>query len=420
MTRFLSDALEAPEPLFRLGLRRLEAAHGNPNSDIRFSTEVKRETQAKLRALGLDPQDTTPQELYQALEERIKEDDARLTKRLRLLAGTHVSAEADVVAGMVHALQQLPDTKNCFALKNSSLKVLIKKQPPKKAMKRLGYRSLDSFLKHEAPVSVLAAAWLTEGHVWQQRLLEQYKQLRPSDFESRTIMLVRPAVSRRWRELAATAAAQKKHNLLCFKEMGALVFLPFPDNAPAGSVTASLSLALHELNQIRAGSTFLKLCQVRPDFGSLVQTVARDEPRLPSSLLDQPVSWHLIQQYYTRLSHTLQHEVFEPHIQLDDMAWHPIEHALSTIEPHLAFWKDSAHLGHHSHHSRQPVSLNILDVALSFCNQLPFEKRLVRHFQQSLWHELLLRYLRHDTVEQTVTQALQPQLVQNSREAVPA
>jgi len=43
---------------------------------------------------------------------------------------------------------------------------------------------------------------------------------------------------------------------------------------PAGAVTASLLLALHALNEVRAASAYLKLCQVRADFGTIVQTIA--------------------------------------------------------------------------------------------------------------------------------------------------
>jgi hypothetical protein len=411
MTRFLSEALQAPEPGFRLGLRRLEAATGNPSADIRFSTEVLHATRDKLRQLGLDPHDTTPEELYHVLQERLKVDDIRLTKRLRTKAATHISAEGDVLAGMIHVLRQLPGSHEaCFALKSSKLKAIIKKLPPKKAMKQLGYRSLDSLLKRETPVTVLAAAWLCEGASWQHHLLEQYRQLQPGDFEQRRINISQPD-SPRWRALAASVASQKKHNVLCFKELSALVLLPFPAEAPAGTVTVSLSLALHELNQIRASSTFLKLCQVRPDFGSLVSKVVADDPQLGTRLLDQPLSWHLIQRYYAHLSEQFRDEIFEPHIQLADMAWHPIEEALSAIEPSFAFWQQSAHLG--LAHSHKAVSLNIVDVALNYCNQLPFEQRIVHYFQQSLWHELLLRYLRRDTVEQMVLAALQlpPKLV---------
>jgi hypothetical protein len=409
MTRFLSESLQAGEPFFRQGVRQLEAARGNPNADIRLSTEVMQATQAKLKQLGLDPRDTTAEELYHALQERIKADDARLTRTLRTRAATHVSAEADVVAGMIHVLKDLPDSKRCFALKASSLKALIKQQPPKKAMKRLGYRSLDSFLKHETPVSMLAAAWLSESQQWRQRLLEQYKRLGPGDFEDRSIIFMQPD-SQRWHNLAEEVVGKAKHNLLSFKELGALVFLPLSSDAPAGSTTASLALALHELNEIRAGSTFLKLCQVRPDFGSLVQSVAKDEQQQNSKLFEESVPWHLVQRYYAQMTRHGRDEAFEPHLRLEDMAWHPIEQTLSAIEPSFDFWQQSAHLG--LLHGRQPVSLNVVDAALNYCNQLPFERRIVHYFQTSLWHEMLLRYLSHEAVEQTVMSHLQPQLAE--------
>jgi len=277
----------------------------------------------------------------------------------------------------------------------------------------LGYRSLDSFLKHETPVSVLAAAWLSESPQWRQRLLDQYKHLGQGDFEDRSIIMLQPD-SQRWHNLAETTVRQSKHNLLSFKELGALVFLPLSDEAPAGTTTASLTLALHELNEIRAASTFLKLCQVRPDFGSLVKTIANDEPYLHSHLLDQPVPWHLIQRYYAQLAQQGGGEAFEPHLRLEDMVWQPIEETLSAIEPSFGFWQQSAHLG--VLHDRRPVSLNVMDAALNYCNQLPFEQRIIHYFQRSLWHELLLRYLGHESVEQTVMSQLQPQLAEEFAE----
>jgi hypothetical protein len=413
MTRFLSESLQAAEPAFRAGLNRLEAANGHPNTDIRFTAEVRQATQAKLRELGLDPHDTTAQELYHVLQERIKTDDARLNRVLRTRAATHISAEADVVAGMVHTLEELPDSKRSFALKPSVLKTLLKSQPPKKAMKQLGYRSLDSFLKHESPALILAAAWLSESAGWQRRWLEQYKDLKAADFEDRRIALLRPD-SRRWQQLSASVVSQNQHNLLAFKEAAALVFLPLPDNAPPGTTTASLALALHQLNEIRAAGTFLKLCQVRPDFGRQVRTVADDETLLKSRALDRPVPWNLIQRHYAeyRSSHSV--EAFEPHLRLEDIAWHPIEQTLAAIEPGFKFWQGSAHLG--LLHQGEAVSLNLVDAALNFCNGLPFEQRVLQYYRHSLWNELLLRYLHHDAVEQTINDELQPALAQDTAE----
>ena len=411
MTRFLSEALQAPEPLFRQGLKKLEEANGGPNTDIRLSSEVLRASQDKLRELGLDPHDTTPEELYHALQDRVKQDDTRLVKNLRTQAATHISAEGDVVAGMIHALKELPGSKRCFALKASSLKGLMKKQPPKKAIKRLGYRSLDSFLKHESPVSQMAAAWLTENEAWQKHFQEQYKKLSQNDFEDRSINITTTDF-KRWQDLADTVVSESKHNVLSFKELGAVVILPFPKDVPAGATTVSLSLALHELNEIRSASTYLKLNQVRADFGNVLLSVVGGQAALSGSILDQPISWSLIQRYYSRLSDSFQSALFEPHIQLEDMAWQSVESALAEIEPSLKFWTNSSHLG--VMNGRQPVSFNIIDAALSYCNGLPFEKRVVHYFQHSLWHELLLRYLKPETVEQSVLAELQPELALDS------
>jgi hypothetical protein len=350
---------------------------------------------------------TTASELYQALNERVKEDDRQLTRSLRFRAAEHISAEADVVSGMVHALKNETRSRQCFAIKAARFKTMLKKIPPKKAMKQLGYRSVDSFLKHESITSCLAAAWIIENKTWRNQLFELYKHVKASDFEARAVILFEPS-SLRWKKLAEETVKQNKHNLLSFKELGAIVLLPLPNTVPSGVVTVSLSLAIHELNEMYADGTYLKLCQVQPIFNELFRKVIDAEANLNSKLLDRPVPWHLIQRYYSRLSIDLRAELFEPHIHADDMSWQAVEDALLHIEPRLTFWQGSAHLGLLKRH--QSVSLNIVDAALNVCNNLPFEKRITQSFQRSLWHELILKYLNHDTVEQTVLAQLQPQL----------
>ncbi len=74
-----------------------------------MASKIAQGVKKKLTELDLDAADTTAHELYLALQSRLRADDAKLTKRLRTLAATHISAEADVVAGMAHALSKLPD-----------------------------------------------------------------------------------------------------------------------------------------------------------------------------------------------------------------------------------------------------------------------------------------------------------------------
>lgn len=405
MTRFLSESLRAPEPYFRTSLKNLEAMNGNPSNDIKLTVSVLHQTQAKLKELGLDPINSTSEELYHALNQRICDDDVLLIKTLSSLAGSN---NHDIVSGMVAALKIDAGKRPCFAMKGSRFKTLIHKLPPKKAMKQLGYRSIDSFLKHESVVAVLTAAWLVESHAWRKALLESYKKSTSSDFESRPISFFVPS-SKKWKILAEKAVQQNRHNLLSFKELGALVLLPLPEqDIPAGLVTVSLCLGIYELNELYANSTYLKLNQVRPEFGDIVKSVIQTEANLNSQLLDKPVPWHLIQRYYSRMNADIRNEIFAPHIHADDMAWKTVEETLRSIEPKLAFWHGTAHLGHLSNH--QVVSLNVIDTALNVCNKIPFERRITQAFQRSLWHELLLQYLNHDTVEKTMLAQLQPEL----------
>jgi hypothetical protein len=407
MTRFLSESLQAPEPSFRLQLRQLEQANGMPNADIRLSTEVAHATRAKLAELGLDPQDTTPKELYLSLLNRLQADDVRLTKILRTRAATHVSAEGDGMAGLVHILRESQKAETSFALKPMRFKQLIKKSAPKRVMKQLGYRSVDSLLRHEAPALILIAAQLLEGKGWWSELLASYKRLTARDFEMRPLSILIPDSSR-WREFGATIVSQTKHNVYGFKELGSVVILALPAEAPAGAAMASLILALHSLSDIKAASTYLQLCQVRSDYGTILQSLVASESQQQTRLFDQAVPWRLIQRSLSRLPEALRHDLFASYLEETSLTWHSLGQAMHEIEPSLHFWQGTEHLG--LLHEGKIVSMHALDVALNLCNRLPFERRMVHHFQQSLWHELLLRYLQPQHFEQSLLTALQPQV----------
>lgn len=406
MTRFLSESLQAREPFFQMELRKLERSRGNPGADISLSAQLQQGAQLKLKQLGLDPTDTTGVELYHTLQQRMKADDARLVKTLRTRAATHVSAEGDIVAGMVHALHEAPLSHSGLSLKSTSFKALIKKNPPKRTMKRLGYRSLDSFLKHESPALILAAAKIAENDAWHKSMLEFYKKLQPRDFETKRVTIAHPD-SKKWHDLARSAVAEARHNVISLPVLGAVVILPLPHDVPPGVTTASLAFALQSLNDVKSASTFLKVSLMRRDFGSAVQRVAKGMPKVQTDVFGQKAPWHIVQRYYERLQHLFKEELFEPHIQIDDMSLPMIEQFMSFIEPAMEFWHESAALAVLADH--QPVSLNVMDAALNLCNQVPFEKRIVSYFQQSLWYEIIIKYIGHETVESAVVRQLQPE-----------
>src|SRR5581483_664733 len=363
MTRVLSELLGASEPMFHRGLAKLEAASGHASSDIRLTTEIEHITRSKLRQLGLDPHDTTGVELYAALQQRVKADDARMAVVLRQKYG-----DAPMHLSVSKALADLPLDRSCFALKIAIGKRLLKAYLPKHTMKALGYRSFDSMMRRESLQSVFAAAWLLEPRSWQKIILESYKKLHASDFEIRQLTITAPE-SERWSKLASTVVVQKKHSIVGLKELGSIVLLPLPLERPPAAALALLVLGLHEINEVCAASTYLKLSQVRSSFGQYVYTAVAAEPTIGTELLQGQLPWQVVQRYFARFSERFRTELFEPHIQKEDLTWHSVEKALSYIEPGMAFWHHTANLG--ILHDREPVSLNIADVVLNFCNQLP-------------------------------------------------
>lgn len=405
MTRALSELFGAREPLtFQRGIARLEAASGHTSTDIRLMTEIERATMQKLRGLGLDPHDTTGEELYAALLERVKLDDIRLVATLKQKYG-----DGDVPTQVGKALLDLPIPKSCFSLKTAVGKRLLKQLPPRITIKTLGYRSFDSMIRREPLFAIFACAWLLESGRWHKQMLDSYKKLQSSDFEIRRLAVITPQ-SKHWQQMAETVVARKQHNIITLKEFGAIVMLPFPSTAPRAPTLTSLLVALHEMNEVRAASTYLKFCQVKPDFGKCVQIAVADEPMLTTGLLDEAVPWQVVQRYYARFSDRYRSDLFEPHVQKEDLAWHSVEKALSYLDPTLAFWHHTSSLALNYNH--QPVSMNVVDAALNYCNQLPYANRMVRYFRHSLWHELMIRYLKHSAIEQAVLGSLESRLVE--------
>ncbi len=412
MTKFLSDALGAEEPVFSQSIQQLEHAAGRPGTDIRLTADIVQRTRNKIAELGLDPADTTGPELYGALEERLRRDEASVRKAL----GVSEDASADDVIDRVQKFLAKHDSaKNSFALKGSAAKRLLKKRPPKVAMKRLGYRSLDSMLKHESVAHLYAAALMTESASWQRTFREQYVKLTPSDFESRSIGISHPT-TKRWRELAAQYVATTRHNMLSFHELGAIVLLPI-DELVDGVAIATLLLVSEEMNGIRAHSSYAKLQQVKPDFGKLIQQSSTGEPLTSAQLAGQPVPWRMIQRYYARFVDSYHPEIFEPHVQPDDLQWNSGEEILAKLDPSLGFWQGTASLG--LLHDGAIVSCNMLDVALGHCNHLPFGDRIVHFVRDNLWHELMIHYLNQENLEAAVHKQLAVELLASPNQLLP-
>jgi len=395
--------------MFSQSIRQLEQAAGAPSADIRLTTDIIQQVKTKLAELGLDPADTTGPELYEVLRQKLENDEQLVKYRLNISS----DAPSELVVSRVQQFLAKHDMpQQCFALKSSVFKKLLKAKPPKAAMKRLGYRSVESMLKHETPAQLYVAALLCESNSWQRTFLNQYAKLAPSDFESRRISFITPK-SKKWQTLANSFVAKHRTHIVAYRELGTVVLLPVQHDIDGLAVT-TLMLALNETNAIRAFSSFIKMQQVKPTFGRIVQQAVANEPLTSATLAGKAVPWRMIQQYYATFKEAYNPELFEPHVQPEDLQWYKGEDALVGLEPALHFWQGTAMLA--LMHEDQPVSLNILDVALNHANHLGYGDRVVHFFRDHLWHELMMRYLHQENLEAAVGQQLSKDLINDKPE----
>lgn len=410
MTRYLSQALGAEEPYFSQSIAALEQASGLPSEDIRLSSEVMQRAREKITELGLDPKDTTAEELYNVLHERLKGDDEIVRRCLDIAPDARPE---DIVADTCAYLGRYPQPEDCFVLKTSVARRLLKKIPPKNSMKKLGYRSMDSLLKREHPALVYMVVSMVEGSQWHKKYRNLYTKLQPGDFESRKITFHSPT-SKHWLKLAHEYVGTHHQNILSFKELGAVVMLPIEVSLDGLAIT-QLLVALESMNDIRAQSSFAKLQQVKPDFGDIMRRTSVTEPLTTAVLAGQPVSWRMIQRYYGRAGEQLG-AAFEPHLQAEDLRWHDAEDVLAELNPSLKFWQHTQCLC--TMDNGTPVSMNILDVALNYCNHMPFSERVVKFLRDNLWHELMSRYLHQQNLETALQQQLSAELVDGEEPAL--
>lgn len=405
MSKILRDLLDAEEPIFSLSLRQLEAASGHKGVDAALIGEIARKMRESIAALGLDPNDTTGPELYAALMARMKTDNERVT---RLIGGNDPDDVKHMVPLMVKAVEAMPINRQAWVLKRSVAKKLLKAMPPEKLMKHLGYRSVDSMLKHENIDEVYTALRFSEGGEWLNRYNELFKTIKPSDFETRDISIV-VMDHDKYVDLATHFVEKKLHNITHTKEMGVIVVVPMHTDRMKGITLKSLPLIFHYINEIRLYSAFFKLKQVNNNFGETVVETLIADPGAASQMAGQNVHWRVIQRYFGKMKDENHPEAFEPHVHPEDLHWRKAEEMLGILDPEMKFWQELDYVGKSI--GDWPITFNLMDVSLSYSNEISYKERYVYHFRESLWNEIFMRYMGHSNLENQILKQLDNDMI---------
>lgn len=405
MATFLRDLLDAEEPIFSVALRQLEQASGRPGADARLIGEITEKTHVAMRAMGLDPANTTGKEYYQALLARIHSDNERLTA---LIGATDSSDVRDLVPRMIDAANKVDFNRRVFVLKHDKAKELLRQMPPKKLMAHLGYTTIDQLFDGEDFDELYTALRFSEGPDWLNAYNELFKTVTADDYEERDIRILQMDHDK-YVDLAEHFTQKKLHNVTHTKELGVIVVVPLRQSHSKGLTLKTLPLLLHYLNEVKLYSSFFKLKAKKPHFGKIVVDTLIADLGNASQMAGQHVHWRVIQRYFGKLKDESHKEAFEPHVHPEDLHWRRAEDLLYQIDPDMLFWKDADYVG--MMFDGFPVSLNFVDVSLSYANSIPYENRYVYHFRESLWNEIFIRYMSYPNLEHQILQQLDNDMI---------
>ena len=399
MTRVLSQLLGAKEPLFSMALNQLESKSGHPGVDVRLTAQLSTTVQAKIRELALDPNDTTGKELYHALQAMVGLHDQYLAKAI---GTSHTADLSEQLAAIKTTIDGLPIPNKAWVLKHSVAKKLLKAQTPKKLMKQLGYKSIDSMLKRENIAELFAATRFMESSAWMAKLIKSYHKLNPSDFELRQIELI-ILDKQRYGDAADKYIYAQHHNITHLKELGVIIMMPLPITHLRGAVITIMPFVLHYLNEIRSYSAFFKMQQVRPDFGTILAKTIQDDPTT-AKIAGQDIHWRIVQRHFGQQDSREHPELFEPHIQPEDLHWRRAESIIYWLEPALKFWEQLDYVA--TIYPDCIVSLSLLDNAVSYCNGLEYGQHSIGYFRSSLWNQIYAQYIGQEAFENEVLHQL--------------
>ena len=409
MSRMLSELLGVNEVLLSTDLKRLEDASAHPSHDVRLGTEILDKIRIKTKELGLDPADSTGRELYHALLSLVKLHDEFLVKKI---GGSDPSDVADLLPRIRQAVLKMDIPRTAWVLKASVAKKLLKDCPPKRSMKYLGYKSLDSMLKREPIGELFGGMVLLEDRTWYEKFIKKYSGLQQMDFESRSIDVIQ-LDKKKWHEAASEYANRQRHVIMPLRELGVILVLPPPFTHRTGITITLLPQLLHHINEVRLYSAFYKLHQMRANFGEVIANSLLYDAGNHVYLADKKIHWRVVQRHIGHEDNKHHPEILEPHVQPEDLAWRKAEANLFRLEPALHFWHGTDYVGLVK--SQRPISFNLMDMAINYLNGLHYEQRVYGHMRDSLWNELFIRYMGEQALE---SQALKQLDYENSTPAL--
>lgn len=366
----------------------------SPNVLDKISNENDKILDQKLADLKLS-RNSSAGEVYRALIAKIAKAEQELCGYL----GTVDCGSEQGMQVLVDEAFKLCPLQKAMFLKQEKAHAMLLKYPPEKLVQVLGYNNISELLKKENIYEIYGSLRFVETGEWMHKLLEQYKDLKHEDFEEREIKGI-VLSKKKWHDLAETFIKKKYHNLTHLKELGVIFAIPREVSNEVGIILTTFSLLLHYIQEV---GFYAKSFQNLDDNDMGKKMI----PIILGDIKDGQGHWRIIQRYLVKDDNP-DPRTFEPHINPESVFWANADKILAQLARQLPgqsldFWENLDWVGGYFKDQQNQdilLTLNSVDIAMSFANQKPLNKKYIYHFKEALWNKIFYEIAGgHDKME---------------------
>lgn len=372
----LSTLIGESEQATRKIVVKLEDLSGYPSEDVRLLSYMAQKTNNKISSLGLDPKDTRSEELLEALKSRCAKDLSSVSQALGI-------TDENLDKRVVEAIEQNLGLQKVLAIKCSSIKKVLKIHSPKKVMKQLKYRSIDSMVKREDIRGIVALAQVLESELWNSKFAHKLGSLKSADYEMRPIALIDLTGGK-------YGATDYAHSPVTYTPLMAAIQL-WPNNISKDFSTSLILLALQRQDEIKAESEYLSTQQFRSDFNKTAERLF---------IAFQPQFLYINKQPVLDVIGLNQMRLKGNKCSAYDK--------FISMHPSLLWWKDGAGL---AHQAKYTVSFHLSDAINSLLGNSRIGQHSYHHFSQNLKQDLLRQYSSFEGVKNYISDQFDDTLI---------
>jgi hypothetical protein len=374
---------------------RLEHICAKAGVDARLTADIIAGIRKYSKTIGLDPADTTVDELYFGLQKQARMLEDEFKKAAKFTSETDSPAVVEKLSKLANGyfkndIMWLP--------KSSVMKKVLELVIPKKTLKLLGYRSISSYLKREDPFELYVIAKHVEDDSWAHQIEARMRRLLPKDFEEQSVKSI--VISQKHAQKMRVHSEIFKGLILPCEQMGlVIIFSDMPSKQP-GSVLLGFVLLLMALQRTSYLASFQHVYLADNGLDFMPKLL---EIKLPSKMVSVGglnVSW---QSLYRILSEGYGSRL-ESDFLVTDFRWNSLESILTTIVPSAEVWIGSHILGVQSREGI--LSLHLLDVLANLVQKRSIAQSHSKYLKDSLINEFEYRYAREDAFKRHITSEL--------------